>query len=183
MLLWNDFFLNFQWIHWSEMTLLYLNFEVWGVTDWAFSISGSNCSHTVVLCHFPCFFAQLSPPATNSQIRILVKGSWIKCLISLIHLFWVTSLCWQCDNSCWLWIVTPDWDSPCFGAGTGSESCSSKDDGVQYSGELSRTSSFIKHNATGSKISAIIWILSLKVLCFSIVLNGVMRSALLIKLS
>ena len=63
MLLWNDFFLNFQWIHWSEMTLLYLNFEVWGVTDSAFSISGSNCSHTAVLCHFPCFFAQLSPPA------------------------------------------------------------------------------------------------------------------------
>ena len=70
MLLWNDFFLNFQWIHWSEMTLLYLNFEVWGVTDSAFSISGSNCSHTAVLCHFPCFFAQLSPPA--------IMGSFLK---------------------------------------------------------------------------------------------------------
>ena len=44
------------------MTLLYLNFEVWGVTDWAFSISGNNCSYTVVLFHFPCFFAQLSSP-------------------------------------------------------------------------------------------------------------------------
>ena len=75
---------------------------------------------------------------------------------------------WQCDNSCWLWIVTLDWDSPCFGAGTGSESCSSKDDGVQCSGELSRTSSFIKHNTTGSKISAVIWILSLKVLCLAL---------------
>ena len=48
------------------MTLLYLNFEVWGVTDSAFSISGSNCSHTAVLCHFPCFFAQLSPPPISS---------------------------------------------------------------------------------------------------------------------
>ena len=74
MLLWNDFFLNFQWIHWSEMTLLYLNFEVWGVTDSAFSISGSNCSHTAVLCHFPCFFAQLSPPATIN--RCTSQGWW-----------------------------------------------------------------------------------------------------------
>ena len=55
MLLWNDFFLNFQWIHWSEMTVLYLYLVVWGVTNWAFSISGSNCSHTVVLCHFHAF--------------------------------------------------------------------------------------------------------------------------------
>ena len=54
MLLWPDFFLNFQWIHWSEMTVLYLYLVVWGVTDWSFSISGSNCSHTVVSCHFPC---------------------------------------------------------------------------------------------------------------------------------
>ena len=79
MLLWNDFFLNFQWIHWSEMTLLYLNFEVWGVTDSAFSISGSNCSHTAVLCHFPCFFAQLSPPATMSASAILWYHPWTLC--------------------------------------------------------------------------------------------------------
>ena len=62
MLLWPDFFLNFQWFQWSEMTVLYLYLVVWGVTDWSFSISGSNCSHTVVLCHYPCFFAQLSSP-------------------------------------------------------------------------------------------------------------------------
>ena len=46
------------------MTVLYLYLVVWGATDWAFSFSGSNCSHTVVLCHFPCFLAQSSPPAT-----------------------------------------------------------------------------------------------------------------------
>ena len=33
MLLWPHFFLNFQWIHWSEMTVLYLYLVVWGVTD------------------------------------------------------------------------------------------------------------------------------------------------------
>ena len=72
MLLWKDFFSNFQWIHWSEMTVPYLYLVVCGVTDWAFSISGRNCSHTVVLCHFPCFLAQLShgvtPPAIFMEI-------------------------------------------------------------------------------------------------------------------
>ena len=76
MSVWPDFFSNFQWIHWSEMTVLYLYLVVWGVTDWAFSISGSNCSHTVVLCHFPCFFAQLSPPS-NICLNICYKFSLI----------------------------------------------------------------------------------------------------------
>ena len=76
MLLWPDIFLKFQWIDWSEMTVPYLYLVVWGVTDWAFSISGSNCSHTVVLCHFPCFFAQLSPPA--SKPHPLKDGSMSK---------------------------------------------------------------------------------------------------------
>ena len=48
-------FLNFQWIHWSEMTVLYLYLVVWGATDWAFSISGSNGSHTVVLMEWKMF--------------------------------------------------------------------------------------------------------------------------------
>ena len=71
------------------MTLLYLNFEVWGVTDWAFSISGSNCSHTVVLCHFPCFFAQLSPPSTGRHfytgLGVIRKKNFVYVYLSLMR--------------------------------------------------------------------------------------------------
>ena len=55
------------------MTVLYLYLVVWGVTDWAFSISGSYCLHTVILCHFPCFLAQLSPPATEINSLCLLS--------------------------------------------------------------------------------------------------------------
>ena len=68
-------FLSFQWIQWSEMTVLYLYLVVWGVTDWDFSISGSSWSHSVVLCHFPCFSAKLSPLYKNgSPIIIDYRG-------------------------------------------------------------------------------------------------------------
>ena len=51
-------------MRWSFFLTIVAGGDNWA-TDWAFSISGSNCSHTVVLCHFPCFFAQLSLPATK----------------------------------------------------------------------------------------------------------------------
>ena len=63
MLLWPDIFFKFQWIDWSEITVLYLYLVVWGVTDWAFPVWGNNCTNSVDLCHFSCFLAQLSPPA------------------------------------------------------------------------------------------------------------------------
>ena len=63
-LLRHDFFLDFRCVCCYKVTVLYLYLVVWGVTDWAFSILGSYCLHTVILCHFPCFLAQLSPPAT-----------------------------------------------------------------------------------------------------------------------
>ena len=97
MSVWPDFFSNFQWIHWSEMTVLYLYLMVWGVMEWAFSISGSNCSHTVVLCHFPCFFAQLSPP--SSQCFYQKKYHWRRNLFSFciktrnLYLTWYPTGC------------------------------------------------------------------------------------------
>ena len=64
MLLRKDFILNFQWIRCWKMTVLYLYLMVWGVTNWAFWVWGSNCTNCVDFRHFWCFSAQLSPPAS-----------------------------------------------------------------------------------------------------------------------
>ena len=63
-LLRHDFFLDFQCVCCYKVTVLYVYSVVWGVTDWAFPVWGSNCTNSVDLCHFSCFLAQLSPPAT-----------------------------------------------------------------------------------------------------------------------
>ena len=63
MLLRKDFILNFQWIRCWKITVLYLYLMVWGVTNWAFWVWGSNCTNCVDFRHFWCFSAQLSPPA------------------------------------------------------------------------------------------------------------------------
>ena len=51
------------------MTVLYLYLVVWGVTNWAFSVWGSNCKNSVDLCHFLCFSARLPPPLNLKAIK------------------------------------------------------------------------------------------------------------------
>ena len=54
------FFGDFQWYRCYKMTVLCLYLVVLGVTDWAFSVWGSNYINSVDLCHFSCFTVMTS---------------------------------------------------------------------------------------------------------------------------
>ena len=93
------FLLNLQWIHWLEITpLLYLYLVVWGVTDWAFFVSGSNCTHSVNLYHFSCNFSPITtyceminrtinnaaPPSPSQSHSFIISSKKCKVLGMLV---------------------------------------------------------------------------------------------------
>ena len=74
-------------------------FSVWGVTNWAFSVWGSNCTNSVDLHHILCISAQLSPPATWC-FQKTESIAYLQCFEHQINI--LKTLDWRC---LWLWCL------------------------------------------------------------------------------
>ena len=62
------------------MTALHLYLVVWGVTDWAFPVWGSNSTYNIDLCDCSCILAQLSPPRYLRLVFLHFSiRSWFHC--------------------------------------------------------------------------------------------------------
>ena len=96
MLLRHDFFWDFQWFCCKKMTVLYLYFVVWGVTNWTFLVWGSNCTKSGDLCHYiyVLFSPIVTPRYASSESVDQNQGLGAKAAAEM------TLLCSQSNHIC-----------------------------------------------------------------------------------